>query len=109
MSASRWPSHWPENSKSSASIVTSGASTIFGGAWTALLGAISVIGNRAAQVTDCYVLYPLRVPTGHEWMWIGWIVLHIAYLLGGRNRVQTLINLGARYFGPRRSNAIVRS
>jgi hypothetical protein len=49
--------------------------TAFGGAWTALLGAISVIGNRAAQVTDGYVLYPLRVPTGHEWMWIGWIVL----------------------------------
>ena len=39
--------------------------------------------------------------------WAGWIVLHIAYLLGGRNRLQTLINLGARYFGPRRSNAIV--
>jgi NADH dehydrogenase len=34
-------------------------------------------------------------------------VLHIAYLLGGRNRIQTLINLGSRYFGPRRSNAIV--
>jgi hypothetical protein len=49
--------------------------TAFGGAWTALVGAISVIGNRAAQVTDGYVLYPLRVPTGHEWMWIGWIVL----------------------------------
>jgi NADH dehydrogenase len=39
--------------------------------------------------------------------WLGWIVLHIAYLLGGRNRVQTLINLGSRYFGPRRSSAIV--
>ena len=39
--------------------------------------------------------------------WVGWIALHIAYLLGGRNRMQTLINLGSRYFGPRRSNAIV--
>jgi len=39
--------------------------------------------------------------------WIGWIVLHLFYLLGGRNRVQTLINLGSRYLGPRRSNAIV--
>jgi NADH:ubiquinone reductase (H+-translocating) len=39
--------------------------------------------------------------------WIGWIVLHLFYLLGGRNRVQTLINLGSRYVGPRRSNAIV--
>jgi NADH dehydrogenase len=39
--------------------------------------------------------------------WLGWIVLHIAYLLGGRNRVQTLFNLGSRYAGPRRSSAIV--
>lgn len=39
--------------------------------------------------------------------WLGWIVLHIAYLLGGRNRVQTLINLGSRYLIPRRGSAIV--
>lgn len=39
--------------------------------------------------------------------WIAWIALHIVYLLGGRNRVQTLVNLGARYLGPRRANAIV--
>ena len=49
--------------------------TAFGGAWTALVGAITVVGNRAAQVTDGYILYPLRVPQGHEWMWFGWIVL----------------------------------
>jgi NADH dehydrogenase len=53
----------------------------------------------------------LQVPVGLKLTgvlaWVGWIVLHIAYLLGGRNRVQTLINLGSRYFGPRRSNAIV--
>src|SRR6476661_7287142 len=39
--------------------------------------------------------------------WLGWIVLHLVFLLGGRNRIQTLINLGSRYAGPRRSNAIV--
>src|SRR5918993_42148 len=39
--------------------------------------------------------------------WLGWIALHIVFLLGGRNRVQTLVNLGSRYGGPRRSNAIV--
>jgi NADH:quinone reductase (non-electrogenic) len=39
--------------------------------------------------------------------WLGWIALHIVFLLGNRNRVQTLINLGARYAGPRRTNAIV--
>jgi NADH:ubiquinone reductase (H+-translocating) len=53
----------------------------------------------------------LQMPAGIKMKgvlaWVGWIALHIAYLLGGRNRVQTLINLGSRYFGPRRSNAIV--
>jgi NADH dehydrogenase len=53
----------------------------------------------------------LEVPIGLKLKgvvaWIGWIVLHLFYLLGGRNRVQTLINLGSRYLGPRRSNAIV--
>jgi hypothetical protein len=39
------------------------------------VGAITMIGSRAAQVTDGWVLYPLRVPVGHEWMWVGWIVL----------------------------------
>jgi NADH dehydrogenase len=53
----------------------------------------------------------LQMPVGIKFKgvlaWVGWIVLHIAYLLGGRNRLQTLVNLGSRYFGPRRSNAIV--
>jgi NADH:ubiquinone reductase (H+-translocating) len=39
--------------------------------------------------------------------WLGWIALHIAFLLGGRNRIQTMINLAARYAGPKRSGAIV--
>ena len=29
--------------------------------------------------------------------WIGWLVLHLFYLLGGRNRVSALVNLGWRY------------
>ena len=39
--------------------------------------------------------------------WLGWIFLHILYLLGGRNRAQTLLNLASRYLLPRRSNTIV--
>ena len=39
--------------------------------------------------------------------WLGWIALHIVFLLGGRNRIQTLINLAVRYVGVRRSGAIV--
>ena len=56
---------------------------------------------------DAVLEMPIGVKLKGVLAWVGWIVLHIAYLLGGRNRVQTLINLGARYFGPRRSNAIV--
>jgi len=56
---------------------------------------------------DAVLQMPIGIKMKGVPAWIGWIVLHIAYLLGGRNRVQTLINLGSRYFGPRRSNAIV--
>lgn len=39
--------------------------------------------------------------------WLGWIGLHIVYILGGRNRLQTLLSLTSRYVLPRRSNTIV--
>ncbi|MGW0805671.1 NAD(P)/FAD-dependent oxidoreductase [Nonomuraea sp. NPDC002799] len=35
--------------------------------------------------------------------WLAWIFVHVAYLLGGRNRVSVLLNFFWRYFGPRRS------
>ncbi|WP_200824852.1 NAD(P)/FAD-dependent oxidoreductase [Nonomuraea solani] len=35
--------------------------------------------------------------------WLVWIFIHVAYLLGGRNRVSVLLNFFWRYFGPRRS------
>ena len=53
----------------------------------------------------------LQMPNGIKMngviAWLGWIALHIAYLLGGRNRVQTLLNLAVRYAGPKRSGVIV--
>jgi NADH dehydrogenase len=39
--------------------------------------------------------------------WLGWIALHIMFLLGNRNRIQTLINLSTRYVGLGRSGVIV--
>ncbi|MGH3359829.1 MAG: NAD(P)/FAD-dependent oxidoreductase [Nocardioidaceae bacterium] len=40
--------------------------------------------------------------------WVSWIVLHVFYLLGNRNRFATMINLSARYlFWHRNHNAIV--
>lgn len=40
--------------------------------------------------------------------WVIWIVVHLFYLLGGRNRLATMVNLGAKYlFWNRGHNAIV--
>ncbi|WP_345562964.1 NAD(P)/FAD-dependent oxidoreductase [Nonomuraea rosea] len=39
--------------------------------------------------------------------WLVWIFIHVAYLLGGRNRASVLLNFFWRYFGPRRSAASV--
>ncbi|WP_063780828.1 NAD(P)/FAD-dependent oxidoreductase [Nonomuraea sp. SBT364] len=35
--------------------------------------------------------------------WLVWIFIHVAYLLGGRNRASVLLNFFWRYAGPRRS------
>ncbi|PZG05513.1 NAD(P)/FAD-dependent oxidoreductase [Nonomuraea aridisoli] len=35
--------------------------------------------------------------------WLAWIFIHVAYLLGGRNRVSVLLNFLWRYAGPRRT------
>ncbi|MFT4187184.1 MAG: NAD(P)/FAD-dependent oxidoreductase [Aeromicrobium sp.] len=39
--------------------------------------------------------------------WIIWVALHVATLLGGRNRLATMINLGAKYLFSGSHNAIV--
>ncbi len=65
-------------------------------------GTMATIGRGDAVLQMPIGLKMKGVPA-----WLGWIALHIVFLLGGRNRVQTLINLGSRYAGPRRSNAIV--
>jgi NADH dehydrogenase len=65
-------------------------------------GTMATIGRG-----DAVLQMPIGIKLKGILAWLGWIVLHLAYLLGGRNRVQTLINLGSRYVGPRRSNAIV--
>jgi NADH dehydrogenase len=65
-------------------------------------GTMATIGRG-----DAVLQMPVGLKLEGVLAWVGWIVLHITYLLGGRNRLQTLINLGSRYFGPRRSNAIV--
>ena len=39
--------------------------------------------------------------------WLAWIFVHIAYLLGGRNRITVLNDFFWRYLGPRHSAASV--
>jgi NADH dehydrogenase len=65
-------------------------------------GTMATIGRG-----DAVLQMPFGLKMKGVLAWLGWIGLHIVFLLGGRNRVQTLVNLGSRYAGPRRSNAIV--
>lgn len=66
-------------------------------------GTMATIG-RSAAVVD--INHGPRLKGFLAWM--SWIVLHIFYLLGNRNRFATMINLTARYlFWHRNHNAIV--
>jgi NADH dehydrogenase len=72
------------------------ASLINGGPTTAFRfhnrGMMATIGRRSA------VVQIPRVPTFTGTLaWLAWLALHLAYLLGFRNRIQTLINLSWRY------------
>jgi NADH dehydrogenase len=65
-------------------------------------GTMATIGRG-----DAVLEMPNRIKLTGVPAWLGWIALHITFLLGGRNRIQTLVNLASRYVGPRRSHAIV--
>jgi hypothetical protein len=53
--------------------------TSFGGAWTMIVGAMALVGDRAAQAAavanDVWVLYPLDPAPGQEWVPIAWLAL----------------------------------
>jgi hypothetical protein len=53
--------------------------TAFGGAWTLIVGALAIFGDRAAMAaaasTDVWVLYPLDPAPGRQWVRIAWFVL----------------------------------
>ena len=65
--------------------------TAFGGAWTALVGALALAGDRVRDTTadavraaadrpDVWVLYPMNPAPGQWWVLLAWIVLGIAGL-----------------------------
>ncbi|MGE0446768.1 MAG: DUF4203 domain-containing protein [Vicinamibacterales bacterium] len=53
--------------------------TAFGGAWTMIVGAMALLGDRqalqAAASNDVWVFYPLDPAPGRGWIPIAWIVL----------------------------------
>ena len=53
--------------------------TGFGGAWTMIVGAMALVGDRAAMSAaaagDVWVAYPLNPAPGQQWVPIVWIVL----------------------------------
>lgn len=53
--------------------------TAFGGAWTLIVGAMALIGDRAAMAAaaagDVWVAYPLNPAPGQRWVPIAWLVL----------------------------------
>ncbi len=53
--------------------------TSFGGAWTLIVGAMALVGNRkalaAAAAGNVWVAYPLDPAPGQQWVPIAWIVL----------------------------------
>ncbi len=55
--------------------------TGFGGAWTILVGALAIIGDRAAMAAaasgDVWVVYPMNPAPGRAWLPIAWVVLSI--------------------------------
>ena len=61
------------------------AGTAFGGAWTALVGAMALIGDKAAakaaSTNDVWVVYPLDPAPGRKWLPIAWLVLGLAGLV----------------------------
>jgi hypothetical protein len=54
-------------------------STAFGGAWTLIVGALAVAGDRgaarAASAGNVWILYPTTPAPGTPWVPIAWIVL----------------------------------
>lgn len=55
--------------------------TAFGGAWTIIVGAMAIVGDKtalaAAAAGDVWVAYPLDPAPGRAWVPIAWLVLSL--------------------------------
>jgi hypothetical protein len=72
--------------------------TAFGGAWTLIVGAMALVGDKtalaAAAVGDVWVAYPLNPAPGQRWVPIAWLALgaigtgvQLGYTGGEKGRV----------------------
>jgi hypothetical protein len=72
--------------------------TAFGGAWTLIVGAMALVGDRAANAAvaanDVWILYPLDPAPGQRWVPIAWVILgaigagvQLGYTGGEKGRV----------------------
>jgi NADH:ubiquinone reductase (H+-translocating) len=68
-------------------------------------GLMATIGRRSAVVQLAGRLRWLRLRG--TLAWLAWFALHLVYLLGGRNRVSTLINLTYRYVAWGHGGAVI--
>jgi len=65
-------------------------------------GIMAAIGYRSAVVQ-----LPGRVRVRGTLAWLAWLALHLATLLGGRNRISALVNLSWRYLTWRRGGGLI--
>ena len=59
--------------------------TAFGGAWTTIVGALAMTGDRvavsAAERSDVWMVYPLDPAPGQQWVIVVWLALGMAGMI----------------------------
>lgn len=55
--------------------------TAFGGAWTTIIGALTLVGDKrlsnAAASGDVWILYPMAPSPAHQWVPVAWLALSL--------------------------------
>jgi NADH dehydrogenase len=70
-------------------------------------GIMATIGKSSAVAEVQIPFSGKAVPIKGFVAWLSWVVLHVAYLVGNRNRFATMINLTSKYLFRGTHNAIV--
>jgi NADH:ubiquinone reductase (H+-translocating) len=65
-------------------------------------GIMATIGHRSAVVE-----LPNRIRAKGTLAWLGWLALHLFFLLGNRNRISALVNLSWRYLTWSRGGGVI--